>query len=72
MCLEGVSLNKFLILTFVFSILASSDDLKIAEDFKDGDIVSAETFNQIFNTIEKINRTRKNIMLFMKNRCFPL
>ena len=58
-CLEGVSLNKFLILTLVFSIIVSSDDLKIAEDFKEGDIVSAETFNQIFDTIEKINRTVK-------------
>ena len=58
-CLEGVSLNKFLILPLFFSILISSEDLKIAEDFKEGDIVSAETFNQIFNTIEKINRTVK-------------
>jgi len=57
--LEGVSLNKFLILPLVFSIIVSSDDLKIAEDFKEGDIVSAETFNQIFDTIEKINRTVK-------------
>ena len=55
----GVSLNKFLILPLVFSIIVSSDDLKIAEDFKEGDIVSAETFNQIFDTIEKINRTVK-------------
>tara|TARA_B100002019_G_scaffold265687_1_gene255408 strand:+ start:105 stop:1334 length:1230 start_codon:yes stop_codon:yes gene_type:complete len=52
-------LNKFLILPLVFSIIVSSDDLKIAEDFKEGDIVSAETFNQIFDTIEKINRTVK-------------
>jgi len=58
-CLEGVSLNKFLILPLFFSILVSSEDLKIAEDFKEGDIVSAETFNQIFDTIEKINRTVK-------------
>ena len=55
----GVSLNKFLILPLVFSIIVSSDDLKIAEDFKEGDIVSAETFNQIFDTLEKINRTVK-------------
>ena len=55
----GVSLNKFLILPLIFSVLVSSDDLKIAEDFKEGDIVSAETFNQIFDTIEKINRTVK-------------
>ena len=58
-CLEHVSLNKYLILPLIFSILVSSDDLKIAEDFKEGDIVSAETFNQIFDTIEKINRTVK-------------
>ena len=58
-CLEGVNLNKFLILPLFFSILVSSEDLKIAEDFKEGDIVSAETFNQIFDTIEKINRTVK-------------
>ncbi len=57
--MEGVSLNKFLILPLVFSIIVSSDDLKIAEDFKEGDIVSAETFNQIFDTLEKINRTVK-------------
>ena len=54
--MECVSLNKFLILPLVFSIIVSSDDLKIAEDFKEGDIVSAETFNQIFSTLEKINR----------------
>jgi len=58
-CLEDVNLNKFLILPLVFSIIVSSDDLKIAEDFKEGDIVSAETFNQIFDTLEKINRTVK-------------
>ena len=57
--LGAVSLNKFFILLSFFSILASSDDLKIAEDFKEGDIVSAETFNQIFDTLEKINRTVK-------------
>ena len=55
-CLEDVNLNKFLILPLFFSIIVSSDDLKIAEDFKEGDIVSAETFNQIFSTLEKINR----------------
>ena len=34
-----------------------ADDLKVADDFKSGDLVSADTFNQIFDTIEKINRT---------------
>ena len=37
-----------------------ADDLKIADDFKSGDLVSADTFNQIFDTIEKINRTVKD------------
>ena len=34
-----------------------ADDLKVADDFESGDLVSAETFNQIFDTLEKINRT---------------
>lgn len=34
-----------------------ADDLKVADDFKSGDLVSADTFNQIFDTLEKINRT---------------
>ncbi len=47
----------FLFLILIFPVLIFSDDLKIGEEFKEGDIVSAETFNQIFDTIEKINRT---------------
>jgi hypothetical protein len=34
-----------------------ADEFVWGEDFKDGDTISAEVFNQIFNTIEKINRT---------------
>jgi len=52
-------LNKLLVgtlLAFV-SISSFADDLKVADDFKSGDLVSADTFNQIFDTIEKINRT---------------
>lgn len=49
----------FFILTFVFSFVSFASDLIIADKFEDGDIVSAETFNEIFNTIEKINRTVK-------------
>ena len=37
-----------------------ADDLKVADDFESGDLVSAETFNQIFDTLEKINRTVKD------------
>ena len=49
-------MNKVLLGTLVALLCVSSyaDDLKIADDFKSGDVVSAETFNQIFDTIEKI------------------
>ena len=40
----------------MISFSAFTDDLKVADDFKEGDILSAETFNQIFDTIERINR----------------
>ena len=57
-----VGLSKFLIFLFLSCISLQkiySDDLKIADIFEDGDVISAETFNQIFETIEKINRTVK-------------
>ena len=52
-------MNKLLVGTlFAFASISSyADDLKVADDFKSGDLVSADTFNQIFDTIEKINRT---------------
>ena len=52
-------MNKLLLGT-LFALLcinSYADDLKVADDFKSGDLVSADTFNQIFDTIEKINRT---------------
>ena len=52
-------MNK-LIAGIVFAFVGVSsyaDDLNVADDFKSGDLVSADTFNQIFDTIEKINRT---------------
>jgi hypothetical protein len=54
-----VSLNKLLVGTLLAFACTSSyaDDLKVADDFKSGDLVSADTFNQIFDTIEKVNRT---------------
>ena len=43
---------------FAFVCINShADDLKVADDFKSGDLVSADTFNQIFNTLESINRS---------------
>ena len=52
-------MNKLLVGTLLALVCISSyaDDLKVADDFKSGDLVSADTFNQIFATIEKINRT---------------
>ena len=54
--MENVDLNKFFLLYLLLPFFISSENLKIADDFQEGDIVSAETFNQIFNTIEKISR----------------
>ena len=44
------------LISLLISFPVYTDDLKIADDFKEGDILSAETFNQIFDTIERINR----------------
>ncbi len=37
-----------------------SAELKIADDFKDGDVLSASVFNQIFDTIERVSGTIKD------------
>ena len=36
---------------------SQADDLIVADDFEPGDLIAADTFNQIFDTLEKINRT---------------
>ncbi len=54
---ENVNLNKFFLFYLLLPFFIFSEDLKIADDFQEGDLLSAETFNQIFDTIEKINRT---------------
>ena len=56
--LGSVDLNKLLIgILMVFAWAGvQADDLKVADDFESGDLVSADTFNQIFDTLEKINR----------------
>ena len=52
-------MNKLLVGTLfaVACISSHANDLNVADDFKSGDLISADTFNQIFDTIEKINRT---------------
>ena len=57
--LENVNLNKFFLLYLLIPFFVFSEDLKIADDFQEGDLLSSDTFNQIFDTIEKINRTVK-------------
>tara|TARA_B100000965_G_scaffold90022_1_gene73236 strand:- start:259 stop:1497 length:1239 start_codon:yes stop_codon:yes gene_type:complete len=52
-------MNKY-ILTILLTLSFQNtygDDFKWGEEFKEGDTISAEVFNQIFSTIEKINRT---------------
>ena len=53
-----------LLLLSILSFPTYADDLRIADDFKEGDILSAETFNQIFDTIERINRKITDADLF--------
>ena len=50
-------MNKFFLFFLLLPFFIFSEDLIIADDFQEGDLLSAETFNQIFDTIEKINRT---------------
>ena len=69
--LGGVSLNKLLVAILLASTCISSyaDDLKVADDFKTGDLVSADTFNQIFDTLESINRSVKDTDLIGVWKC---
>ena len=48
------------LLLFLTTSISHADDYVWGEEFKEGDIISAATFNQIFNTIEKINREVKD------------
>lgn len=54
-------MKKYLyLITFIFALatsMAKADDYLWGEQFQTGDVISAETFNQIFNTIQKLNRT---------------
>ena len=55
--MQKIRIETFTILLLtILSFPTYADDLKVADDFKEGDILSAETFNQIFDTIERINR----------------
>lgn len=71
--LGSLGLKKFIATClFIISAYSLGSDLKISADFKEGDIVSAETFNEIFDTIEKINRTVTTQDLFGTWSCDAL
>ena len=54
------SLFLFLLTLFLTISISKADDYVWGEEFKEGDIISAATFNQIFSTLEKINRVVKD------------
>ena len=63
--MQKIRIETFTILLLtILSFPTYADDLKVADDFKEGDILSAETFNQIFDTIERINRKITDSDLF--------
>ena len=62
----------FLLFLSIFLNHLFSKELNLHEDFKAGDIVSADTFNQIFDTLEKINRAAKDEDLIGSWNCSAL
>ena len=50
-------LLHFLLTLFLTTSISHADDYVWGEEFKEGDVISAATFNQIFNTLQKLNRT---------------
>ncbi len=54
------SLSLFLLTLFLTTSISHADDYVWGEEFEEGDVISAETFNHIFNTLEKLNRTPKD------------
>ena len=50
-------LSLFTLILLITTSITHADDYVWGEEFKEGDIISAATFNQIFNTLQKLNRT---------------
>ena len=51
---------KIILIMSLFSSLSIASELSLDQNFKAGDTISAETFNTIFSTIEKINSVVKD------------
>jgi hypothetical protein len=62
-------LKALLITLFFNSSLTSAEEYVWGEDFEEGDIISAATFNQIFATLQKLNRTPVDADLVGTWRC---
>ena len=50
-------LSLFTLILLLTTSISHADDYVWGEEFKEGDVISAATFNQIFNTLQKLNRT---------------
>jgi hypothetical protein len=53
-------LSLFTLILLLTTSINHADDYVWGEEFKEGDIISAATFNQIFSTLQKLNRTPKD------------
>ena len=53
-------LSLFTLILLLTTSISHADDYVWGEEFKEGDVISAATFNQIFNELEKINRVVKD------------
>jgi hypothetical protein len=53
-------LKTKIVISLLFINMLYSAELKIADDFKDGDVLSASVFNQIFDSIERVSGTIKD------------
>ena len=51
---------KFLFFLFIFSSYSIVSELNLDQNFKGGGTLSAETFNTVFRTLEKINSVVKD------------
>ena len=50
-------ISLFSLILLLITSATKADDYVWGEEFKEGDIISAATFNQIFGTLQKLNRT---------------